>query len=230
MPSSRLSRPRRGRALDIARQIADFEKQNGAMSPEQRQSIAEGLQRNADLTAYQGVQQRLDPVGAAQRSYQQDQGSLDKALSSGAIQDRGYYQQLSAMLAAQTQKSRDPVGAFVQQQTETVLPARLSAGVSGQGVKDAVAAQKELNQLQQQGVQITPQLTKAMQDYEASLSKLKDVQTTGFTGWANSVKPLKDSLDDIQKNFASGLSDAITDAAMGKRGASPSSPPRWRAR
>lgn len=203
--------------LEVVKQIADFERANGQLADGKRQALAEQLLLQKQIAAAQQLQDQLDPVSAARRKYADSSSTI--ASMQGITPE--YRKQLQDMLDQQTLKARDPLADFVKTQS-AALPSAIDKNNKGAPDKEAVTAsaeaQKTLNQLLQDGVQITPQLTSAVNDYEAALAKLKKDQTTGLEGWANSIAPLRDQLDTLQKDFAQNLSGALQGALMGRRG------------
>lgn len=199
--------------LAIVQAIAEFERQNGVLDPAKREQIRIQMQAIQQAQQLAALMDRLDPQSAAIRQYNSDVATLNNALATGAINAQQYATML-ANLNRQTLAQRDPWGAQLKSMREELELAR----ISGDYREADRRALQTRNQLIDQGVQLSQQQIAQLQQHFRLLQDIEKEQSSGLQGWANGVGSLRDNLLDLTKDFASGLSGAISGAIQGKAG------------
>lgn len=89
------------------------------------------------------------------------------------------------------------------------------ARLRGRYAEADARAMRQLNQLKQQGVEVTTDMTEAVKEYHRAMQEATGDAFDGFQRWVESIKDAEEALEDIKFEFASGLSDAINDALWG---------------
>lgn len=199
--------------LQIKYQIADFEKSNGALSPDQKAQLETALAAKNSAEAFNQLRSSLDPVGEATRNYEQQVQTLNAALASGQITAQQYQQMLNT-LNVTTQDARDPFGAQVRSLQEAMDAARVTGDYRSADVKTL----NTINQLQRQGVQLSQAQKDQLAGMNRELQDIEKSQSSGLQGWMNSIGSMKDNLMDLTQEIAGGFSDAVAGVLSGAQG------------
>lgn len=73
------------------------------------------------------------------------------------------------------------------------------------------AAQEEINRLRDRGVQLTQAHVDALQEYHRAVDDATASQQSGFEGWARSIGTLRDGILDLQRSFADGFTNTLSE-------------------
>jgi uncharacterized protein (TIGR02594 family) len=199
--------------LQIAQDIAQFERTNGQLSGDSRNQLASALAAVQQAESLRSLMDDLDPVAAATRQYATDQAVLNKALADGSITlDR--YRQLMAALDRMSLSARDPFADQLKSIKESIQLAQ----ISGDYKQADVRTQQAINQLADRNIVLTKDQVAQLTEYNRQLQDIQNASSSGFVGWADSVGTLRDNLLGVTKDFASGMSDAISGALAGEKG------------
>jgi TP901 family phage tail tape measure protein len=199
-------------SLDIIQQIVEFERQHGKLTEQQRVDLATKIAQTKQLADFQGMTERLDPVGTARREYEEQSKKLEVMRRQKVITDE-QYGRMKQNLDQQTLSSRDPVGARVKSMREELQV--LHASVDQRGIEEQVM--QEANALRASNVQVTDEMTAALRDYVTAMDEYHKAASGGVGGWINEVGTLRDNMMDLTHDFASGLSGAISGALAGDK-------------
>lgn len=199
--------------VEVVKTIVDFERQYGRLTEQQRKVLAERTVLLRTIAEYQRMESQYDPVGVARRQYAEEARTLEVMRQKGVIQ-QDQYERMKQNLDERTRSQRDPVGDRVKNLREELAIMRLST--DKQEIERQVL--QEVNSLKQQGVVVTDKMTEAVREYVVALNDAEKAKKNGLGGFVNEVGPLKDALAGLQKDFASGLSDAISGSLNGNKG------------
>jgi len=191
--------------LEVLRTIEDTEREIGKLTAERKQQIAEMITLTRQAEAFRGLLDKLDPVGAAIRDYEQNVRTLNEALRQGWI-DADRYNFLLQRLNETTLSARNPILERVRTMRQELDLMRLR----GRELDVERTAQQEINRLREQGVQITPQLTEAIREYAEALADANQQSKGGIQGWLDAVGTFQDGIAKLQEDAIGGLADAIT--------------------
>lgn len=196
--------------LEIKKQLSDFEREQGVLSTADRSALESALATQKQAEAFNALKATVDPIGEAIRSYEDNVATLNKAMAEGTITAQQYGAML-AQLSRSTLDQRDPFAA----QVKSMQQAKDLAMVTGDYRDADKRTMQQIFDLQNRGVVVTRAQAEELANMNRELQDIDKTMNSGLQGWANSVGSLRDNLMDLTKDFAGGLSDAITGALMG---------------
>lgn len=208
--SKELTESGRQRA-EITNKIAEFERQNGALTTAQRNTMRELLTLQNQLADAAALRSKYDPTAVATQEYQDELKRIDNLVRTNFYtKEQGDLLKRNAEL--RTREARDPLGeevANMQREIDllSVEPAKLES---------VRQAREKVLQLQKQGVDLTKEqqaaLEKNLTVYNEELKKAQELNQSGFKGFAAGIKDADQQFADLQKSFAEGLSSSIAQA------------------
>lgn len=202
------------RRLEVQYELQDFERQHGTLTPDKKAAVEGALNAAAQSKALIELNTQLNPVAAATADFNESQRVLNQALADGSITAAEYGNMLRK-LDLQTQDKRDPFAAQLRSLKEQADVARI-----GGEYRDADRRTlTTINQLQKDGLVLSTQQKEQLAAANRELTNIEKSQNEGINGWMNSVGTLRDNMMDLTKDFASGLSGAITGVLTGQQGA-----------
>jgi hypothetical protein len=200
--------------LEIERAIADMKRTQANVTDAQVKQMTEVL-RLAQLTAnLMNTISQLDPVGTAQRGIAEQAKNLEY-MKQNADKLGISLQQINRM---QTQLNENaiqanPWAAQVRSMDDALQKLKIMGDYEDADRKTL----ETILQLRRQGMEVSQQQVEMLKEFNRLTQEIQKAQSSGFVGWAKSVGTLKDNLLDLQKDFASGLSSAISGALKGEQ-------------
>ena len=212
--------------VDMARALTQVEKDRLAVEQQienlrrsknydqgQLDFLKRQLELEKEIARFAQQMDALNPQAKGIRDYNEQLQTLEQRLRRGLITQQEYNRERTKLFY-DTQKDRDPLGAMVQSQKEEIA----QLVVQGEYRDADRKSLQQIVELQKQGVNVTREAAQAMGEYNRYMQDAQKAQSSGFTGWANGIGTMKDNLMDLQKDFASGLSSAISGAIKGQKG------------
>lgn len=196
--------------VQVEQQIADLLREQGNLSEDVVASYRQRLQAVQELQNLYNLMDRVDPVGASQRQYADDQEALNRALQQGII-DQQQFNRLRQQLDQQTLSQRDPVGDRLKSMNDEIKLLRMMP--KEREVERNVLS--EINSLQQQGVVVTKEMEDAIRRYTQAMADAQIAQQNGIQAWAESVGTFQENFLKLQQDAAGGFVDAIVNGING---------------
>lgn len=200
--------------LEVVQQILAFEREYRRLSDDERRNLATRLLQVRQIADYQRMAEQYDPVGTARRRYDEEVKTLEVMRQQGVVSAE-VYARMKQNLELRTRGQRDPLGDRIQFLREELSV--LGFSIERQGMAGEVL--DEVNRLRQQGVEVTQAQTQAISEYVIAMDDYRRASTQGIGGWINEVGPLRDNMMALTKDFASGLSGAISGVLAGDKNA-----------
>jgi TP901 family phage tail tape measure protein len=209
-----ITQEERNRA-DIENKLKDFAREHAELSQKDLDILKQQTEELQRQQQWNDLRTRTDPIGTAGIKFLDDVKALNAELQRGQISLDEFNRRV-ALLKTQTLDQRDPMGAQIKSLNEQIGQMRIIGDYMDADRK----TQETINQLKDRGVQVTKDEAAALQTVNRNLQDAQKAQSSGFTGWANSVGSVSDNMRDLEKDFASGLSSAVSGAFQGKGAAS----------
>jgi hypothetical protein len=197
----------------ILQQIQAFERQNGELSDRERASMAGRLVLLKQIAEYTQQMDQLNPQAKGIRDYNDQLTILNQRLKQGLVSQQEYARE-KTKLDNDTLATRNPLGNIADTQQQEIDALRVVGEYRDADVKTL----KQITDLEKQGLTITKQAAAAMSEYNRAMQDAEKAKSSGFSGWASQIGSIKDNLMDLEKDFASGLSSAISGALSGQKG------------
>ncbi|QIV65747.1 hypothetical protein Cp1R7AA1_210 [Mesorhizobium phage Cp1R7A-A1] len=192
--------------------IQNQELSNEKQINKQREEEIKLLEQKAKtLTpAAQKLWDEVNALGKASDLYKRQLTYIDEIQKKRGLSD-AQAASMKKVLDAQTLDERNPVGALVRDYT-----AELNAAKARNGYEQAVnAAVDARNDLLKQGVDLTNEQFKALQDYQIGLAKMNGEIGNGIERWSAKVGDFNDNMQNAIADGLGGLSDEITKFVTG---------------
>lgn len=191
--------------LEIQQQLANEIRNSTGENIEGLTEWTQKLREIAKINAFNTLEDRIDPIGAAIRSYADDMMRLNNALAEGL--DPSRYQQLAAALERQTLGARDPLGFRVRDMRDEIEV--LSFRGRQQEIERDV--QSEINALREQNVILDKEGVAAIRQYVEAMHQIKQAQESGIAAWADDIGTVQEQIATLQENTADAISDGLTE-------------------
>lgn len=195
--------------VELNQRILQFIKEYPNAQGPALQKLTQELQLEKDIANAKALKTQLAPTLAATEDYLGKLRQIDDLQKRGIINDQMAVN-YRRTLAIQTLAQRDPLGEIVRQQNVEV-------GLLEKDYKtrDSIArAQQTILDLQRQGVVMSKEQEKALEGalvkYNEAIKKLSQLENSGFGGFARSIPDFDVQIEDLKKNFAEGLSSAVS--------------------
>lgn len=203
--------------LDVLMKIADFERTNGQLTPDARAGIADRMAMLQQVSQFRQLQDRLDPLGAATRSYQDDLATLNAQFKDKSSAD---YKFLLDQLNKSYEDSRNPLASFIRTQKDAIATMRV-VGSQREVLGDTLDM---MESFRDKGLRLTTdqwgELRQAVMDYNQAMHDANQADTSGIRGWMRSIGTFKEEFQDMTKDVVSDFASSLTDALTGEGGAS----------
>ena len=196
--------------LEILRKIEDTEREIGALTRERKAEIEQIIAKTRQIELFRDLENRLDPISAAVRKFEEDVRTLNRALRDGSI-DAARYNQLLEQLKYQTLEQRNPVAARVRDLRQELN----LVGLVGKELEVERTVQEEINRLKERGVTITYDLERAVRQYAEAMAEVNAQSKAGIQHWMDSLGTFEDGLRRLEEDAISSLADALTDLFTG---------------
>ena len=179
--------------LGILTQIADFEKENGALTTAQKAQLETVLIAQSQAEAYRELQGSLDPAAAATTAYEDALTTLDGAMRTGLITQQEFVR-LSALAALTMGQNTDAIGSSITASQEAIA-------VLGVEQKSR-AAVTEILRLQNEAVRSGIDLTTAENQARLAQAQALIIERERLQLAETQTKTLKDLVDTMNSEVA----------------------------
>lgn len=180
-------------------------------------AISESIRASEASIAALGVDRRERQLATALRQLEID--AMREGLDLSNAETRARLQHAQALLIEadrmqRLDQARQSYADMVRGMQEEVA----LLGIRGRYQEADRNSLRQTNQLRQQGVAVTDEMTAAIQEYNRAMQDADEGQN-GFLRWAEGIKDLRVQFEDFKYEAADGLADAITEGLMGSEDA-----------
>ncbi len=196
--------------LTIIQEINRYERENGTLRADQRVQLEGQLRALQNMRDITSTITGLDPRAGAYINYIDSLNTLNLALREGAITQE-YYNYLVGQLEDRTNQALNPM----QKEIETLRERYALMHLNAIGGELEGRVMQEVNQLREQGINLTQEQVAAVREMYRALEQLEQAQSSGFEGWANEIGDATSRILDMQSSLADNFSSTLVDAIYG---------------
>lgn len=199
--------------LEIDFQLAALKREHNITDEKILATLRKQLETLNFIQRAYALEDSLDPILAANRQYMEDLATINRMREAGLItSERQLF--LTQRLEETTRAQRDPLGERIRLMQDQLSILKLH----GKEADIEKQVQQEINQLRQQGVKITDELTDAMRRYVTAVEDAEKASSNGLQAWADAQGDFMDAIGKWEMDAADGFADAIVGALHGESG------------